>query len=150
MLNDRDRIFTNLYGFHSPGLQAAQMRGAWDGTKFLIEKGRDWIVAEMKESGLRGRGGAGFPTGLKWSFMPKQSDGRPSFLVVNADESEPGTCKDRDILRFDPHRLLEGCLVAGFAMGASACYIYIRGEFFNEASNVQLAIDEAYEAGLIG
>src|SRR5215218_6148746 len=129
MLNDRDRIFTNLYGFHSPGLQAAQMRGAWDGTKFLIDKGRDWITAEMKESGLRGRGGAGFPTGLKWSFMPKQSDGRPSYLVVNADESEPGTCKDRDILRNDPHTLVEGSFIAGFAMGAVAAYIYVRGEF---------------------
>jgi NADH-quinone oxidoreductase subunit F len=122
----------------------------WGNTKALLARGRDTIVDEVKKSDIRGRGGAGFPTGLKWSFMPKQSDGRPSYLVVNADESEPGTCKDRDILRFDPHLLLEGCLVAGFAMGANACYIYIRGEFYNEASNVQLAIDEAYEAGLIG
>ena len=120
MLQDRDRIFTNLYGFHSPGLEAAQMRGAWDGTKFLIEKGRDWIIDEMKKSGLRGRGGAGFPTGLKWSFMPKQSDGRPHYLVVNADESEPGTCKDREIMRHDPHLLVEGCLIASFAMAAHA------------------------------
>src|ERR687889_1078006 len=150
MLNDRDRIFTNLYGFHSPGLQAAQMRGAWDGTKFLIEKGRDWIVAEMKESGLRGRGGAGFPTGLKWSFMPKQSDGRPSYLVVNADESEPGTCKDREIMRHDPHLLIEGCLIASFAMGANAAYIYIRGEYIAEREALQRAVDEAYEANLIG
>jgi NADH-quinone oxidoreductase subunit F len=74
----------------------------------------------VKTSGLRGRGGAGFPTGLKWSFMPKQSDGRPSYLVVNADESEPGTCKDREIMRHDPHLLIEGCLIAGFAMGAIA------------------------------
>jgi NADH-quinone oxidoreductase subunit F len=150
MLNDRDRIFTNLYGFHSPGLQAAQMRGAWDGTKFLIEKGRDWIVAEMKESGLRGRGGAGFPTGQKWSFMPKQSDGRPSYLVVNADESEPGTCKDREIMRHDPHLLIEGCLIASFAMGANAAYIYIRGEYIAERIALQRAVDEAYEANLIG
>jgi NADH-quinone oxidoreductase subunit F len=150
MLHDRDRIFTNLFGQDDWRLAAARRRGVWDDTKSLILRGRDAIVDEVKKSDLRGRGGAGFPTGLKWSFMPKQSDGRPSFLVVNADESEPGTCKDRDILRFDPHRLLEGCLVAGFAMGASACYIYIRGEFYNEASNVQLAIDEAYEAGLIG
>src|ERR687889_969754 len=150
MLNDRDRIFTNLYGFHSPGLQAAQMRGAWDGTKFLIEKGRDWIVAEMKESGLRGRGGAGFPTGLKWSFMPKESDGRPSYLVVNADESEPGTCKDREIMRHDPHLLIEGCLIASFAMGANAAYIYIRGEYIAERIALQRAVDEAYEANLIG
>jgi NADH-quinone oxidoreductase subunit F len=150
MLQDRDRIFTNLYGQHDWRLGGARRRGVWDDTKALLARGRDGIIDEIKRSDLRGRGGAGFPAGLKWSFMPKQSDGRPSFLVVNADESEPGTCKDRDILRFDPHRLLEGCLVAGFAMGASACYIYIRGEFYNEASNVQLAIDEAYEAGLIG
>jgi NADH-quinone oxidoreductase subunit F len=150
MLHDRDRIFTNLYGFHSPGLKAAQMRGAWDGTKVLIDKGRDWIVDEMKKSGLRGRGGAGFPTGLKWSFMPKQSDGRPHYLVVNADESEPGTCKDREIMRHDPHLLVEGCLLASFSMGAHACYIYIRGEYIAEREALQRAVDEAYDAKLVG
>ena len=103
----------------------------------------------MKKSGLRGRGGAGFPTGLKWSFMPKQST-LPGYLVVNADESEPGTCKDREILRHDPHKLVEGCLIAGFAMGACAAYIYVRGEFYNEGRMLQAAVDEAYEAGLIG
>ena len=118
MLEDRDRIFANLYGLHDWGLEGARARGAWDGTKAILEKGRDWIVNEVKASGLRGRGGAGFPTGLKWSFMPKQSDGRPHYLVVNADESEPGTCKDREIMRHDPHLLVEGCLMAGFAMGA--------------------------------
>ena len=150
MLEDKDRIFTNLYGFHSPGLEAARMRGAWDGTKFLLEKGRDWIVDEMKKSGLRGRGGAGFPTGLKWSFMPKQSDGRPHYLVVNADESEPGTCKDREIMRHDPHLLVEGCLLASFAMGAHKAYVYVRGEYIEERLALQRAVDEAYEAGLIG
>src|ERR1700733_15005187 len=149
MLQDKDRIFTNLYGVYDPLLKGARARGDWDGTKAILEKGRDAIVEEIKASGLRGRGGAGFPTGLKWSFMPKQSD-RPCYLVVNADESEPGTCKDRDILRHDPHKLIEGCLVASFAMGAHASYIYIRGEFYNEALNLQAAIDEAYEAGLIG
>jgi NADH-quinone oxidoreductase subunit F len=104
----------------------------------------------MKASGLRGRGGAGFPTGLKWSFMPKDTGGRPSYLVVNADEGEPGTCKDRDIMRHDPHKLVEGCLIAGSAIGAVAAYIYIRGEFYREAQNLQFAIDEAYEAGLLG
>merc|ERR1711968_282772 len=103
-----------------------------------------------KDSGLRGRGGAGFSSGLKWSFMPKQSDGRPSFLVVNADESEPGTCKDREIMRKDPHKLVEGCLVAGFAMRARAAYIYIRGEFFNEAIILEEAIHEAYVKGFLG
>jgi NADH-quinone oxidoreductase subunit F len=149
MLRDKDRIFTNLYGQHDWRLPGAKARGDWSDTKALILKGRDWIVDEMKKSGLRGRGGAGFPTGLKWSFMPKTSE-RPVYLVVNADESEPGTCKDRDILRNDPHKLVEGCLVAGVGMGAQAAYIYIRGEFYNEAQRLQTAIDEAYAAGLIG
>jgi NADH-quinone oxidoreductase subunit F len=149
MLSDKDRIFTNLYGQHDWRLAGARQRGDWDGTRELILKGRDWIVEQVKQSGLRGRGGAGFPTGLKWSFMPKTSD-RPTYLVVNADESEPGTCKDRDILRYDPHKLVEGCLLASVGMGAGACYIYIRGEFYNEAVNLQVAIDEAYAAGLIG
>ena len=150
MLHDRDRIFTNLYGLRDWRLAAAKQRGAWDGTKFLLEQGRDWIVNEMKASGLRGRGGAGFPTGLKWSFMPKQSDGRPSYLVVNADESEPGTCKDREIMRHDPHTLVEGCLIAGFAMQAHVGYIYVRGEFIRERERLQAAIDQAYDAGLLG
>jgi len=150
MLRDEDRIFLNLYGADDWRLPGARRRGAWDNTKALLDRGPDAIVDDIKKSDLRGRGGAGFPTGLKWSFMPKQTDGRPSFLVVNADESEPGTCKDRDILRYDPHVLLEGCLVAGFAMRTRACYIYIRGEFFNEASHMQQAIDEAYAAGLLG
>jgi NADH-quinone oxidoreductase subunit F len=149
MLADKDRIFTNLYGQYDAGLAGARARGDWDGTKELILKGRDWIVNEVKTSGLRGRGGAGFPTGLKWSFMPKTSD-RPRYLVVNADESEPGTCKDRDIIRNDPHKLVEGCLLASAGMGATACYIYIRGEFCNEARALQSAIEEAYAAGLVG
>ena len=150
MLSDADRIFTNLYGVHDWGLAGAQARGDWDGTAAILARGPEAIVEEMKASGLRGRGGAGFPTGMKWSFMPKQESERPHYLVVNADESEPGTCKDRDILRHDPHKLVEGCLIASFAMRAHACYIYIRGEFYNEARNLQTAIDEAYAAGLIG
>ncbi|WP_237151605.1 NADH-quinone oxidoreductase subunit NuoF [Oryzibacter oryziterrae] len=150
MLQDKDRIFTNIYGRHDWGLQGALKRGQWDGTKDILAKGRDWIVKEMQASGLRGRGGAGFPTGLKWSFMPKQNDGRPHYLVVNADESEPGTCKDREILRHDPHHLVEGCLLAGFAMGAHTAYIYVRGEFMRERERLQAAIDQAYDAGLLG
>ena len=150
MLNDKDRIFTNLYGFESPFLEAAKKRGDWDGTKEIIARGHDSLINEMKESGLRGRGGAGFPTGLKWSFMPKESDGRPSYLVVNADEGEPGTCKDREIMRHDPHKLIEGCLIAGFAMRAIAAYIYIRGEFVQEANVLEQAIEEARAAGLLG
>ena len=150
MLQDKDRIFTNLYGAHDWRLAGAKARGDWDNTKALLDLGRDKIIEEVKASGLRGRGGAGFPTGLKWSFMPKQSDGRPHYLVVNADEGEPGTCKDRDLMRHDPHKLVEGCLIAGFAMGAHACYIYIRGEFIREAEHLEAAIQEAYDAGYLG
>ena len=150
MLDDKDRIFKNLYGQGDWGLEGARKRGSWDGTKAMLEKGRDWIINEVKASGLRGRGGAGFPTGLKWSFMPKQSDGRPHYLVVNADESEPGTCKDREIMRHDPHLLIEGCLIAAFSMNANHCYIYIRGEFIRERERLQAAVDQAYEARLIG
>src|SRR5947208_3126459 len=149
MLADRDRVFTNLYGDGDWRLAGARRRGDWDGTREVILKGRDWIVNEVKESGLRGRGGAGFPAGLKWSFMPKESD-RPTYPRVKAAGSEPGTGKDRDILRNDPHRLLEGCVLAGAGMGCTAVYIYIRGEFYNEAQRLQAAIEEAYAAGLIG
>jgi NADH-quinone oxidoreductase subunit F len=150
MLNDKDRVFKNLYGRHDWGLAGARARGAWDGTKAILEKGRDTIVNEVKASGLRGRGGAGFPTGLKWSFMPKEVGERPHYLVINADESEPGTCKDREIMRFDPHLLVEGCLIAGSAMAAHTCYIYVRGEFIRERQHLQAAVDQAYEARLIG
>ncbi len=146
MLADKDRIFTNLYGFEDWTLAGAKKRGDWDGTKALIAKGADAIIEEVKASGLRGRGGAG----VKWSFMPKKSDGRPSYLVVNADEGEPGTCKDRDIMRHDPHKLIEGCLIAGFAMNATAAYIYIRGEFWDEANRLEHAIEEANKAGFLG
>ena len=150
LLQDKDRIFTNLYGLQDWRLEAARKRGAWLGTNEILQQGRDWIIDNMKASGLRGRGGAGFPTGLKWSFMPKQVTNRPHYLVVNADEGEPGTCKDREMLRHDPHLLLEGCLVASFAMQAHACYIYVRGEYIQERNHLQAAIDEAYAAGLVG
>ena len=149
MLKEKDKIFTNLFGDEAYSLKSAQKRGDWNNTKSLIKKGRDWIIDEMKKSELRGRGGAGFPTGLKWSFMPKDP-ALNNYLVVNADESEPGTCKDRDMIRNEPHKLIEGCLLASFAMNAHTCYIYIRGEYFNEAVVLQNAIDEAYEAGLVG
>lgn len=150
MLAERDRIFPDLYGAAGADLRSARRRGDWDGTRDLVARGRAAILEEVRNSGLRGRGGAGFPTALKWSFMPKESDGRPSYLVVNADESEPGTCKDRDILRHEPHKLVEGCLLAGFAIGAEAAYVYIRGEFRNEAAALERAVAEAYDAGLLG
>ncbi len=150
MLFDEDRIFTNLYGWDSFGLKSALDRGDWNKTSSLLKLGHEKIMQIIKNSGLRGRGGAGFPAGLKWSFMPKEVLDRPHYLVVNADESEPGTCKDRDIIRNEPHKLIEGCLLSGFAIGSNTCYIYIRGEFYNEAKILQTAIDEAYKDGLLG
>lgn len=155
-LRDQDRIYTNLYqqhSFHLNGKGGALARGDWYKTKDIVLKGHEWIIDQMKQSGMRGRGGAGFPSGLKWSFMNKpgwEKDPRPRYLVINADEGEPGTCKDREIMRGDPHKLIEGCLIAGRAMNANAAYIYIRGEFHLEAAHMQEAINEAYAAGLIG
>ena len=150
MLLDKDRIFTNLYGRHDWRLEEAKKRGAWNSTKELMQFGPEWICDQIKASGLRGRGGAGFPTGLKWTFMPKVVKDRPHYLVVNADESEPGTCKDRDIMRHDPHLLIEGCLIASFAMRANKCYIYLRGEYIFERETLEKAVAEAYQAGLVG
>ncbi len=150
MLKDSDRIFQNIYGLKGSGLEVAKSIGDWDGTADLIAKGREWLVEEVKSSGLRGRGGAGFGTGMKWSFMPKETGGRPVFLTINADEGEPGTCKDREIMRNEPHKLVEGALLASAAVGAVAAYVYVRGEFLREAQALQAAIDEAYAAGLIG
>ena len=150
MLKDEDRIFKNLYNDFGSDIESAIKRNDWKNTKEICEKGRDWIINEIKTSELRGRGGAGFPTGLKWSFAPKEVGSRPHYLVINADESEPGTCKDRDILRFEPHKLIEGCLISSYAANAHVCYIYIRGEYYNEGRKLQDAIDEAYEKGFIG
>ena len=151
MLADKDRIFTNVYGFQPWNIDAAIKRGDWDNTKGLMALGQDALIDAVKASGLRGRGGAGFPTGTKWSFMPKEPKAdRPNFLVINADESEPGSCKDREIIRHDPHKLIEGALIAGFVMRARAAYIYIRGEYIREAEVLFAAIAEAYDKGLIG
>jgi len=151
MLKDQDRIFKNLYGDQSNNVNASIKRGDWDNTKSFLLKGKDWIINEIKNSELRGRGGAGFPTGVKWSFAPKTpSNERPHYLIINSDESEPGTCKDRDILRFEPQKLIEGCLIASYAIGAKVCYVYVRGEYFSESIILQKAIDEAYEKRLIG
>ncbi len=149
MLSDKDKIFKNLYGFKGNNLNSAMALGDWDNAKGFIVKGKDWILDQVKKSGLRGRGGAGFPSGLKWSFMKKKPD-IPNYLVINADESEPGTCKDREILRNEPYKLIEGIVYASVAMEANACYIYIRGEFFNEFKKLQCAVDECYQAGFLG
>ncbi len=149
MLKHQDHIFQNLNGYNSYKLIEAKKRGDWLNTKEILNKKPEWIIDEIKVSGLRGRGGAGFPTGLKWSFIPVKSQ-LPKYFIVNADESEPGTCKDRDIIRNEPHKLLEGCLLSSYAIGANICYIYIRGEFYNEAKILQNAIDEAYANGFLG
>ncbi|WP_374472830.1 NADH-quinone oxidoreductase subunit NuoF [Phenylobacterium sp.] len=150
LLQDKDRIFTNLYGLYDWGLEGAKKRGCWNGTADILAQTPEWICDQIKASGLRGRGGAGFPTGLKWTFMPKQESERPHYLVVNADESEPGACKDREILRNDPHLLIEGCLIACRAIRARTAYIYIRGEYVFERERLQAAIKQAYDAKLIG
>ncbi|MEI6187277.1 MAG: NADH-quinone oxidoreductase subunit NuoF [Alphaproteobacteria bacterium] len=149
MLAEKDRIFHNIYGLKGADLAAAKKRGDWDGTEKFLTTDRAILIEEVKASGLRGRGGAGFSTGMKWSFMPKEKT-KPHYLVINADEGEPGACKDRDILRHEPHKLLEGILIGCYAIQANAAYIYVRGEFYNEALQLQKAIDEAYEARLIG
>jgi NADH-quinone oxidoreductase subunit F len=122
---------------------------AWE--RILREKVTpEQVIDEVKKSGLRGRGGAGFPTGLKWSFMPRSAPGQ-KYVVCNSDESEPGTCKDRDILRFNPHALVEGMAIAGYAIGATVGYNYIRGEFEDEPFHrFEQALKEAYEAGFLG
>lgn len=147
-LRNEDRIFSNLYGTLGWNLSAARSRGDWDNTAAVIAKGSDWIINEIKASELRGRGGAGFSTGMKWSFIPK--DNQQHYLVINADEGEPGTCKDRDVIRNEPHKIIEGALLAAVAIQATVGYIYIRGEFKKEADILEAAIQEAYDKKLIG
>ncbi len=118
--------------------------------KILKEKiPPEQIIEELKTSSLRGRGGAGFPTGLKWSFMPRTAPGQ-KYIICNSDEGEPGTCKDRDILRYNPHQLIEGMIIAGYCIGASKGYNYIRGEFWEPYERFEGALEEAYKAGLLG
>src|SRR5271154_2700657 len=114
-----------------------------------IAMGPDGIIAEMKASGLRGRGGAGFPTGLKWSFVPKQS-AKPKYILVNGDESEPGTCKDHVLFREDPHAVIEGTMIAGLAIGSKLGFIYLRGEYRYLLKIVERAVAEAYAKGFLG
>ena len=149
LLADKDRIFTNLYGLHDRGLEAARARGAWNGVDLMVEAGPQWIIEQIKASGLRGRGGGGFGVGLKWSLMPQASD-KPHYLIINADESEPGACKDRLFIGNDPQLLVEGAFLASYAIGAHSAYVYIRGEVVRERELLEAAIREAREARLIG
>ena len=149
MLLEKDKIFKNLHGYKGDSLKCAMALGDWNDSKNIILRGKEKILDEVKKSGLRGRGGAGFPSGLKWSFMKKKPN-IPNYLIINADESEPGTCKDREILRNEPYKLIEGILYASIAMEANNCYIYIRGEFFNEFKKLEKAVNECYKAGYLG
>ena len=130
-------------------LDGWKKRGGYKALKTALGMAEADIVNIVKESGLRGRGGAGFPTGVKWSFM-KPGDGKPHYLCCNADESEPGTFKDREIMRWTPHALIEGCAVGSYAIGAETCYIYIRGEFTEPIARVEAALKECYADGILG
>ncbi|MDP2009607.1 MAG: NADH-quinone oxidoreductase subunit NuoF [Phenylobacterium sp.] len=150
ILEDKDRIFTNIYGLQDWGLEGAKARGCWNATREMLGQSHEWVCEQIRESGLRGRGGGGFVTGFKWTLMPQQLSERPHYLVVNADESEPGACKDREIIRNDPHLLIEGCMIASYAIRAHTAYIYIRGEYVAERERLEAAIKQAYAAKLIG
>ena len=150
-VSDREvRILSKHFGDPTARtLTGALANGRYSAFKKAVDMGRDAVIDQVKTSGLRGRGGAGFPTGVKWSFMPKDS-GKPHYLCCNADESEPGTFKDRELIRWDPHQLIEGCLIAAYAIGAEHAYIYCRGEFFEVSSILAQAVEEAYAKGYIG
>ncbi len=149
-LADKDRIFTNVYGFQEPWLKAARQRGDWDDTAKLMSAARTRSSTRSRRRGFAPRR-RGLPDRHEVGLHAQGAQARQTnFLVINADESEPGSCKDREIIRHDPHKLIEGAFIAGFAMRARAGYIYIRGEFIREAEALQRAITEAYEAGLLG
>jgi NADH-quinone oxidoreductase subunit F len=149
--HERETVALSRY-FGDPGaltLDGWKKRGGYEALRRALDMSPAEIVDIVKASGLRGRGGAGFPTGVKWSFM-KPGDGKPHYLCCNADESEPGTFKDREIMRWTPHALIEGCAIGSHAIGAETCYIYIRGEFTEPIERMEAALSEARKAGLIG
>src|SRR6478735_3021910 len=149
-MNESETLFIQHFSDEARPLEyyTKKMAG-YSASKKALSMTPDEIINEVKKSNLRGRGGAGFPTGMKWGFIPKQST-KPKYLVCNADESEPGTFKDRDIMRYTPHLLIEGMVIAGHAIGAHSGYIYIRGEYTREAKLLDAAIQEAYSAGYLG
>ncbi|MCA3244192.1 MAG: NADH-quinone oxidoreductase subunit NuoF [Alphaproteobacteria bacterium] len=153
-LTAQDLCFPNLHGQGDWGIKGYRARGGYEGLKELLTTPPAAHIQKLKDSALRGRGGAGFPTGMKWSFMPQPTPekplSKPSYLVCNADEGEPGTCKDRDILRYDPHTLVEGMVVGCYVLNAKVGYIYVRGEYYDESSRLVQAIEEARKAGFVG
>lgn len=146
-----ETCFNTLHLDNPWTLDVYQGNGGYESWRKVLtgELQADQIIQELKTSNLRGRGGAGFPTGLKWSFMPRQAPGQ-KYIVCNSDEGEPGTCKDRDILRFNPHALVEGMAIAGYSIGATMGYNYIRGEFWEPYERFEAAVQEARNAGLLG
>ena len=147
---DEVRLLSEYFGDpEARTLEGWRRRGGYRAWEKALGMDPAQIVEEVKKSGLRGRGGAGFPTGVKWSFMP-QKPTKPHYLLCNADESEPGTFKDRELIRWTPHQVLEGCLLGAYAIRAQHCYIYIRGEYMEVAQILARAIEEVYEAGLAG
>src|SRR5690606_6571294 len=150
-VSDREvRIISKHFGDPTQRrLETYVERGGYAALRKALGMSPDEVVDTVKESGLRGRGGAGFPTGVKWSFMPKDTS-KPHYLVCNADESEPGTFKDRELIRWAPHQLIEGCLIGAHAIRAQHVYIYCRGEFFETTQVLARAVEDAYAKGYVG
>src|SRR5271170_4962767 len=146
---DEVKIVSRRFGQGAADIDKYVELDGYKAVQQAIAKGPEWIVNEMKASGLRGRGGAGFPTGMKWSFVPKQSE-KPKYVLVNGDESEPGTCKDHVIFLHDPHAIIEGTIIAGLAVGAKMGFIYLRGEYRYLIEIMDKAIAEAYAKGYLG
>ncbi|MFT7581432.1 MAG: NADH-quinone oxidoreductase subunit F [Myxococcota bacterium] len=144
-----DFLLRDQHGKDYKKLDVYRAAGGYKSVLKAFSKGQEATIDEVKKASVRGRGGAGFPAGIKWGFVPKETD-KPKYLVVNADESEPGTFKDNYFLSHDPHRLLEGCIICAMALDIETCYIYIRGEFFNQLDVIDTAIQEAYAAGILG
>ncbi|HTV03968.1 MAG TPA: NADH-quinone oxidoreductase subunit NuoF [Acidobacteriaceae bacterium] len=146
---DEVRITSRRFGLGATDIEKYIALDGYRAVRTAIEKGPEWIISEMKASGLRGRGGAGFPTGLKWSFVPKQSE-KPKYVLVNGDESEPGTCKDHLIFLYDPHAVIEGTMIAGLAIGSKLGFIYLRGEYRYLLKIMEKAVADAYAKGFLG
>ena len=146
---DEVKILSRRFGQGAAQIDRYIELGGYRSVRKCLEQGSEWIINEMKASNLRGRGGAGFPTGLKWSFVPKVSE-KPKYVLVNGDESEPGTCKDHMIFLHDPHSVIEGAMIAGLAIGAKLGFIYLRGEYRYLLEIMERAVAEAYEKGFLG
>ncbi len=146
---DEVKLLSFRFGQGAANIDKYVELGGYQSLKKCIEQGPEWVINEMKASGLRGRGGAGFPTGLKWSFVPKQNP-HPKYVLVNGDESEPGTCKDHMIFLHDPHAIIEGTIIAGLAIGAKRGFIYLRGEYRYLLEIMEKAIADAYAKGYLG